>query len=273
MRISERLIAVLACAVLGLAMAGGEALAFDPQKVFQEDKPAAPKIFKFFFKARQQGKQEEAVDALLYAAEQGNHAAQWKLGRMYQTGDGVKKNPVEAFNFFRRVVEDYSNAQPGTPDWQFTASAMVTLGDYYRSGIPEAGIAPDPAEARIMYNTAATYFGHPDGQFEMARMIMAAPDADANAIKAARMLKLASGSGHVGAQALLGQMLFEGRHIKRDAVRGLAMVMGAAGRAGVGDADWIGQIQEESFALASEDERRAATALLKNGAPTDALSN
>jgi hypothetical protein len=116
-----------------------------------------------------------------------------------------------------------------------------------------------------MYNTAANYFGHPDGQFQLAKLYMAAPDADANAIKAARMLKLASNSGHAGAQALLGQMLFEGRHIRREAVRGLAMVMGAAERANPADAPWIAAIQEESFALASEEERRAAIALLKSG--------
>jgi TPR repeat protein len=265
MRISERLLAIALCAAFCLPLAGGQAFAFDAQKVFKEDKPASRKILNFFFKARKQGNQEDAVGALLYAAEQGDHAAQWKLGRMYQTGDGVKKDPLEAFNFFRRVVENYSDARPGTPDWQFTASAMVALGDYYRSGIPEAGVAPDPAEAQIMYNTAANYFGHPDGQFQLAKLYMAAPDADANAIKAARMLKLASNSGHAGAQALLGQMLFEGRHIRREAVRGLAMVMGAAERANPADAPWIAAIQEESFALASEEERRAAIALLKSG--------
>ncbi len=37
------------------------------------------------------GNSEMAVQALGYAAREGNVAAQWKLGRMYQDGEGVRR--------------------------------------------------------------------------------------------------------------------------------------------------------------------------------------
>ncbi|MEC9342436.1 MAG: tetratricopeptide repeat protein [Pseudomonadota bacterium] len=240
-----------------------QASAFDPAKVFEGEKPSLKKVFKFFFTARKKGDKEEAVGALRYAAEQGSHAAQWKLGRMYQTGDGVEKNPAEAFEFFKQVADAYAEARPGTPDWQFTANAMVALGRYYRDGIPDAGIASDRLEAQVMFTTAATYFGHPDAQFELARMYLEGENERVEVVQAARMLKSAAAAGHAGAEALLGHLIYEGEYLRRDPVRGLAMMLNAQKRAGAADREWIEPLQEEAFALASEDERRAAISSIK----------
>lgn len=237
--------------------------AFDPEKVFEGEKPTAKTIWKFFFSARKKGNSEEAVGALRYAAEQGSHAAQWKLGRMYQTGDGVKKDAAAAFNFFKQVADSYWEARPGTPDWQFTANAMVALGHYYKTGVPEAGIASNPAEAQVMFTTAATYFDHPDAQFELARMYLEGDNQRGDIVQAARMLKAASDAGHAGAEALLGHLIYEGEFLRRDPVRGLSMMMRAQRRATGSDAQWIASMQEEAFALASEDERRAAIAVVQ----------
>jgi hypothetical protein len=262
MRISERIAIALVCFGVAASAAPQPAYAFDPTVAFEEKEPTSRSIFRFFFSARKAGQQEDAIGALRYAAEQGNHAAQWKLGRMYQTGDGVEKNPAEAFNFFKQVADSYTEAQPGTPDWNFTANAMVALGHYYRIGVPEIGVAPNPGEAQVLFTTAATYFGHPDAQFELARLYLEGEDNGGDGIQAARMLKLAARDGHVGAQALLGQVLFDGKYLRRDPVRGLVMMTKALRRAGPGDIGWIRPIQEEAFALASEDERRAAIALI-----------
>lgn len=232
--------------------------AFDPAKVFEGEKLSLRKVFSFFRSARKEGNEEEAVGALRYAAEQGSHAAQWKLGRMYQTGDGVEKNPKAAFEFYKQVADSYADARPGTPDWQFTANAMVALGRYYRDGVPEAGIRVNPAEAQVMFTTAATYFDHPDAQFELARMYLEGDNQRMEVLQAARMLKSATDAGHVGAEALLGHLIYEGEFLRRDPVRGLRMMMNAQRRATGADRKWIGSLQEEAFALASEEERRAA---------------
>lgn len=237
-------------------------MAFDPEKVFADEKPSTPKIWQFFFSARKKGHEAEAVSALEYAADQGDHAAQWKLGRMYQTGDGVKKDAGAAVRFFKRIVDNFADAQPGTADWQFTGNAMVALGRYYRDGAPDAGVTKDPAEALIMLTTAATYFDHPDAQYELARMYLEGENPQGDIIQAARMLKTAAGNGHPGAQALLGHLLFEGEHLKRDPVRGLSMMMAAQKRADAENNGWISSMQEEAFALASEDERRQAIIMI-----------
>ena len=69
-------------------------------------------LLKSFRSYKNQGKEQEALQILEYAAQNGNHAAQWKLGRMYQTGDGVPHNHVEAFNFFQKLTEGYRFLQP-----------------------------------------------------------------------------------------------------------------------------------------------------------------
>ncbi len=207
-------------AAIAIAAPGGAALALDAKQVLKEKKKSRDDVWEKFFSFRKNGKSKEAASTLEYAAEQGDHAAQWKLGKMYETGDGVAKDPAAAVRFYSKIVENYSDAQPGSADWQFTGNAMVVLGRYYRDGVPEAGLRKDRSEAIIMFTTAATYFDHPDAQFELARMYLDDGVGEGDAIQAARMLKLASDQGHAGAHALLGQLLFEGEYLRRDPVRG-----------------------------------------------------
>lgn len=244
-----------------LVSASNQSLAFDPEKVFEDKKPSLGTLFRYFFKAREQGNEAEAIDALKYAAEKGSQAAQWKLGRMYQVGDGVAKDPRAAYEFFSAIAENYANAQPGTPEWQFTSSAMVALGHYHRVGVPEARIPLDLDKARVMYTTAATYFGNPEAQFELARMFLEGENNNAEIIQAARLLKSAATAGHVGAEALLGHLFFEGKHLTRDPVRGLSMMVHAQKSAVGADSAWISKLVEEALAVASDAERREAIAV------------
>ena len=198
MRISSKIFAALVCVgVLGpvATVSGiGPALAFDPEKVFEEKKPAPGKIIRFFLNAWKKGDNEDAIGALKYAADQGDHGAQWKLGQMYANGQGVQKSDAEAFYLYKQIADSYPNAQPGTADWTFTANAMVALGKYYLTGIPDAGIAADPYEARVMFTTAATYFGHSEAQFQLARLHLASADIEENVIANVSAGDRASGS-------------------------------------------------------------------------------
>jgi TPR repeat protein len=256
------------------------ARALDPQLI-EKEKPAIQKQIEKVFAPLKSNKQEakNPIDELRYAAEKGDQTAKWRLGRMYQLGQGVDRDPAQAYKLFKEIVDNYTDARPGSLEWQLTANAMVALGYYYRDGVAEADVKPDPSEARIMFTTAAHYFGHPQAQFELARIYLAQADAGDNGILAARMLKSSADHGYVGAQALLGRMLLEGKSVRKNPVRGLAMIMGAAEHAPAADADWINEIQEEAFANASEDERRAAVELLRTGdlglsvQPTAGLSN
>ncbi|MGI9402329.1 MAG: tetratricopeptide repeat protein [Rhizobiaceae bacterium] len=239
-------------------------VALDPEQVLADDKLSIGKLFQNYFSARKDGRNEDAVSLLKYGADNGSLAAQWKLGRIYQTGDGVSKNAGEAMRLFEKIVVNHNDAPPYSQEAQFTSSAMLALGQYLKSGVPEAGIESNPARARQMFTTAATYFSNSQAQFELARMYLEDENSVSNTIRAARLLKSASSSGHIGAEALLGHLLFEGKHISHEPVRGLAMMMRAKDKATELDIDWITKLQEEAFALASETERRTAYELVAN---------
>ena len=51
--------------------------AFDASKVIKGE-TSSSKIFEFFSNFRKDGKQEEAVEVLKFAAQNGNSGAQWK---------------------------------------------------------------------------------------------------------------------------------------------------------------------------------------------------
>lgn len=245
-------------------------LAFGPAvPAYASDVPTAvdghagsAKIFKFFFSFRKDGKEEEAVSVLEYAAENGNSAAQWKLGRMYQIGDGVAQDSLAAFKIFQKIAARYPEARPNSPEWQFSADALVALGSYYRTGIPQTRVRVDLNQARIMYTTAAMVFRHPVAQFELGRMQLANDKGFGKGRRGIRNLGLAYEKGHVGAEALLGYAIFEGELINRDSVRGLIMLGNARRRASPQDLTWISQLHEEAYSLARPDERTAAVAAL-----------
>lgn len=251
----------LVLAVASASLVPGEANAFDPKKVFKEEKPSAKKLFKFYLKKKKAGENAEALDVLQYAAEQGNPTAAWKLGRMYQDGDTVPHDPAKAFRFYKQIADGYGEARPSTPEWAITGKAMVALGHYYREGLPEAGVYRDENEARVMFTTAAMYFRDPDGQFELGRMLVEEARSVEEGRQGIRMLELARQKGHVGALAMVGHALVQGEFVQMDVVRGLAMLTKAAERSPANMSPWISRLQQEAFALASVEERKLALSI------------
>ena len=252
---------ILARVALAASLVGGvlisPAQAFDPSKVF-EGEISSQKVFRFYFEARKKGQSADAVSVLEYAAEKGNPAAQWKLGNMYETGDGVKRDPIAAFNLFKGIAERFSSADPNSPDGQFASDAMVALGRYYYEGIPKGGIAPDHYQARVMFTTAAMVFRNASAQFELARINLDKTDGMHDAKLAARMLTLSYHKGHNGAKALLGHMMFEGNQITANPIEGLVMMSEAKQVASGRNVEWISDLHEEAFALATQQQRQAA---------------
>lgn len=239
------------------AMLPTAASAFDASQITKEE-AGSTKIFEFFFNFRKDGKKDEAIEVLKYAAEQGNSAAQWKLARIYQTGDGVQKDPLEAFKIFQDIARNYPFARPNTPSWQFSANALVALGDYYHSGITGTIIAPNESQASVMYTTAAMVFRHPDAQFKLGRMQLKNEKGFGQARSGIRNLGLAVEKGHAGAEALLGYSIFEGVHVEHDPVRGLVMLGKAKRRATQEELEWILPLHDEAYALATPQDRATA---------------
>jgi uncharacterized protein len=205
------------------------------------------------------GEKGKALTELRYAAEQGDLPAQWKIGRMYAEGDGVKRDDKKAFEYFSKLAIENADESPIGPHARFVSSAFVAVGNYYLSGIPNSEVKPDKERAYEMYSYAASYFGDPDAQYLLARYYLGTEGSQKDVRQAARWLGLAAQKGQYEAQALLGHMLVTGEGgVPRQAARGL-MWLTLAHESMVGTDDgWIAQYYEDAVAKTSEDERALA---------------
>ncbi len=205
------------------------------------------------------GDRKRAMEELNYAAERGYPLAQWKLGRIYAEGDGVKRDDVKAFHYFSRIASDHAESSPYTQQARFVASAYVSLGGYYLTGIPNSQVRADPVRARELVHYAASYFGDADAQYQLARFYLEGIGGPKDTRQGLRWLGLSAQKGQYEAQAVLGKMLFHGGDgVPRQAGRGLMWLQLARDAAAGKDDGWIVKAYEECFASATEDERSIA---------------
>jgi TPR repeat protein len=239
-------------------------LAAVPVAPLSNSHPATPfEAFRSGTQALRAGNTERAVNELEYAAEQGMPAAQWKLGRMYADGDGVKKDTLRAFEYFSRLTKAHGDDVPGTPQARFVANAFVALGQYYLEGIPNSAVKSDPDRAREMYWYAASYFADPDAQYNLGRLYLDRNSGVRDPRQAAKWLGLAARKGQYQAQALLGAMLFKGDELSRQAALGLFWLTLAKDGAR-SDETWIAETYSNAFAQATDNERTLAYKYLEN---------
>jgi len=203
----------------------------------------------------------KTLTALQYAAEQGQPAAQWKLGRMYADGDGVPQDQIRAFNYFSEIANSHPDENPGTPQARMVANAFVSLGHYYLTGIPNSKIKANVPRARELYVYAATYFGDPEAQYELGRLYLDATPNDPH--EAARWFQLAANKGQCRAQAVLGDILFKGQYLPRQAARGLMWLTLSKDCAG-SDETWVKPLYDNAVRHASDDERAMALVYLED---------
>ena len=182
---------------------------------------------------------------------------------MYAEGEGVARNDLKAFEYFRRIADSHADDNPDTPQARFVANAFVALGHYYLDGIPKTAIKRDPERAREMFAYAASYFRDPDAQYYLAKLYLDGTGAPQDSRQAARWFGLSAQKGQCSAQAMLGAMLFTGDHVPRQAARGLMWLTLAKDNAGTTDQVWIGKLYDSAFQQATEDERALAAAYLK----------
>ncbi len=210
-------IAALAAGASAVAPAG---LAFDgtTQTAATTDKTTPLQIFKNPQAALRAGLEDfktgdsrSGLEALKYAADAGESLARWKLAKMYADGDGVPRDDIKAYEYFAQIVENYDEDNPDPRELPVVSSAFVAVGAYSLNGIANTKVAPDPQRALAMFQYAATNFGDPNAQYDLARMYLDGIGVDKDAAQAARWLHLAADKNHAEAQALLGQLLFAGR--------------------------------------------------------------
>lgn len=256
---------------LTLAIVAAPSLAFDGTKSDDDVVAAPPSALKSMDEAFRSGAhwlktgdKEKALQSLEYAAERGHAVAQWKLGRMYQAGDGVAQDDLKAFEYFRSIAANHADDNPDGPQSRFVASAFVALGHYYLEGIPNTKIKAEPERARQMFDYAASYFRDADAQYYLARLYLNGTGAPHDPRTAARWFGLSAQKGQCKSQAMLGAMLFSGDHVPRQAARGLMWLTLAkdASRASP-DETWVAKLYDSAYAQSTEDERALALVYLK----------
>jgi TPR repeat protein len=212
--------------------------------------------FKKGARALQAGDTKSGLEALEYAARNGEIMALWKLGRMYADGDGVNKSDQRAFGYFSTLADLHAEETPGTTPAVFVAKAFVELGGYYLTGIANY-IKPDAARAHQMFSYAASWFGDPDAQYRLGRTYLDGQGTGKSPKQAARWLSNAAGKGQYQAQAVFGAMLFKGESVTRDAAKGL-MWLTLARDAATPKETWITDMYNAALKQATADERAVA---------------
>jgi TPR repeat protein len=209
------------------------------------------------------GDAASSVEALTYAAEGGEPIARWKLGEMYADGVGVQRDDLKAYHYFDQLVEDYDEDAPDQKNRGAISDAFVAVGVYSLSGIPGSEVKADAERARLLFQYAATTFGNPDAEYDLAHMYLVGSGGLAkDNISAARWLGLAAQKGHRPSQALLGHLLFTGDGVPQQRARGLMWLQTAQTGAQSPKDDWILSVCQRDLAQAADTDRQMAAAML-----------
>jgi TPR repeat protein len=203
---------------------------------------------------------EDQVQALEAAAAAGDPMAQWQLGLMYESGEGVTQDKAKAFGYFAEIADQHADSAPRGTEADIVANSFVKMGEYYRNGLPEAGVPKDEDYSVKLLMHAATYFGDADAQYRVGEMYLDANALGDNPLQSARWLSLAAHKGHAPAQAKLGDILFNGNGgVKANPVEGLMWLTVASRRSiSTTDADWIRNLLNADMSVATPDQRKQA---------------
>jgi TPR repeat protein len=136
-----------------------------------------------------------AASWYLKSAEQGNPEAQFALGQMYSRGWGVPRDEADALRWFQMANSVDSDGPP--TDW--------TVVEGY--GVPQ-----DPQRAAYWYHQAADK-GHPEAQFNLARLYASGKGVKRDEEQAARWVSAAAAQGYAPAQANLGERYATGNGV------------------------------------------------------------
>jgi TPR repeat protein len=186
----------------------GPAMAFDIKQLNADTPPA--EALRYGMDSYKSGDKTTAVEALSFAAKNGSAGAQWKLGSMYATGDGVTRDDYQAFKLFNDVAahandDDGRRRDQATP---FVTSAWAKLGSFFRKGIPNSDVKADPTRAREYFWRAA-YFGDADAQLNLATMFYNGEGGERDLIQAAKWANLSADKGDPAAKDLLIEISLE----------------------------------------------------------------
>lgn len=202
----------------------------------------------------------DQILALQDAATAGDPMALWQLGLMYESGQGVEQDKAKAFGYFSQIADPTDFVATGGVDADIVAQSNLKVGEYYRQGLPEVNLQPDPAEYERRVQYAATVLRNADAQYLLGELYSDTKGLGDIPVLSYRWLSLAARKGHVAAQAKLGDLLFNGDgKLEANPVEGLMWLTIASRRAvETADAEWIENILNADMSIATPDQRKKA---------------
>ena len=202
---------------------------------------------------------DDMMSILEGAAAAGQPLALWRLGEMYESGIGVEQDRARAFAYFSQIANENADTPPRSIEADIVARSFVKVGDYYKVGLPDAGIEANQAQSRALLFHAASYFGDSDAQYRVGLLYLEEGQPGKNTLQSARWLSLAAHKGHSGAQAVLGDLLFNGDGIDPAPVEGLMwLTLARNATVGTDDAVWISELLNRAVAIATPEQRLQA---------------
>jgi TPR repeat protein len=200
---------------------------------------------------------------LVATARKGDLAARLEVAKGYTHGQGVARNEARAAIYYQLIVNEFGEADARDARAQQIAVAFRSLAQLYRDGAAQANIPPNPVYAFSLFHHAASYFGDPAAQYELARLLLSGHGVANNPKVAAQWLLSASRKGYAPAQARLGELLWHGeKGIIRMPGNGLGLLAVAYGNASPEDKPWISNMFEAARAEASSTEILEANAFI-----------
>lgn len=141
-----------------------------------------------------------AVKWYTKAAEQGNAKAQNHLGIMYSMGLGIPQDYAQAVKWYRKAAE------------QGDTTAQINLGNKYSNG---QGVPQDSVQAAKWYRKAAEQ-GNDEAQSNLGSMYAKGRGVQRNYAEAAKWYRKAAEQGHASSQYSLGYMYQKGLGVPQD---------------------------------------------------------
>lgn len=181
----------------------------------------------------------EAARWYRVAAEQGHAAAQNNLANLYRNGQGVPQDFAEAVKWYRRAAD------------QGSAMAQNNLGSMYDNG---RGVPRDDAEAVKWYRLAAEQ-GFAAAQNNLGAMYRAGEGIEKDAAEAATWFRKAADQGLAAAQNNLGSMYRSGDGVPRDDAEAARLYRRAAVQGNAAAQNNLGVMYRDGLAVPRDDVR------------------
>lgn len=160
-----------------------------------------------------------------YAANMGNARAQYRLGTMYRTGDGVSPDYDEALNWYRKAADQGDiKAQTALREQKLVKAHLEKIYELAEQGDTEDlglmyyygfGMARDYVEAYKWLAKAALQ-GKTKAQYHLGLMYYSGKGVAQDYTEAIKWYRLAAEQGYASAQHNLGAMYFNGEGVVKD---------------------------------------------------------